>query len=50
MVPVPGYRKVCGYVPICPDYSGRDCDRFCWKEHIEAGGIIKVEEPKEIKI
>ncbi len=38
------YCKECGYVPICPDGSGRGCDRFCWREHLEAGGIVKVED------
>jgi len=41
------YCKECGYVPICPDGSGRGCDRFCWKEHVEPGGIVKVENPNE---
>ena len=43
------YCKECGYVPLCTDGSGRQCNRFCWKEHIEAGGIIKVEDPDNIK-
>ena len=42
------YCKECGYVPICPDGSGRGCDRFCWREHIEAGGIVKVEDPNKM--
>ena len=36
-------------MPLCTDGSGRECKRFCWKEHIEAGGVIKVEDPDNIK-
>ncbi len=43
------YCKVSDYVPLYPDGSGRERDRFCCKEHVKAGGIIKVEDPNNIE-